>query len=86
MDIDCQFISIYSKFVTSLSAYYSCEDISWSEAFDIMSVYNSTRATAYLTIYALMRRPGVIISNLSIATLYIIAVNSIIICSFKTMV
>ena len=27
MDMDCQFISIYGKFVTSLSAFYSCEDI-----------------------------------------------------------
>ena len=27
MDKDCQFISIYGKFVTSLSAYYLCEDI-----------------------------------------------------------
>ena len=26
MEMDCQFIPIYGKFVTSLSANYSCED------------------------------------------------------------
>ena len=30
--MDCQFISIYRKFVTSLSAYYSCEDINHNAA------------------------------------------------------
>ena len=28
--MDCQFISKYGNFVTSLTAYYSCEDISLS--------------------------------------------------------